>query len=111
MDNPRGASQGRPMRGFGSRRRAAGSHYELWNSRTKNLYGTYASRRQAMSAVRAIVVAHGPDYAERFILATEDDRGNTDRIAGGAELVRLANQEDPERSAVPGPSRASVDVA
>ncbi len=111
MGNQRGTGENRLAgKGTGPRFRDTAGHYELWNSRTKNLYGTYESRGTALRATHAIVEAHGSEYAKRFILATEDDEGNTDQVATGTELIRLARlegREGPNDEAKP-PARFEV---
>ena len=64
--------------------------YELWNTRTGNIVGTFESEDAALKAVRQAMDSYGRDYAERLLLGREDRNGRSRRIADGAELVRLA---------------------
>lgn len=68
--------------------------YELYNTRTRNLVGSYGSEGEALQVVRASESVNGPAYAERLMLTIEDEGGRTRQIASGRELVKRANQSD-----------------
>ena len=64
--------------------------YELWNTTTGNLLGTYASEAVALRAVADLATRHGAAYVERLLLGSEDRRGHSHPIASGAELATRA---------------------
>jgi len=68
--------------------------YELWDTETSNLVGTYPTERAALAIVRSAVRAHGPDAFATIALGREDERGNMIPVATGAELVRLAHPDE-----------------
>ncbi len=74
--------------------------YELWSAKSRNLIDTYGSREHALAEVQAIVRRQGEPYAERLVLVREDEQGESVRIAAGAELIRLANEDTAERVAI-----------
>ena len=61
--------------------------FELWNTKTGNLLGTYDSEAAALDAVAGLVERYGAAYVERLLLGCEDRRGRSRQIASGAELV------------------------
>jgi hypothetical protein len=64
--------------------------YELWNTRSGNLLGTFESEEAALEAVRQALAAYGRAYAERLLLGCEDRSGRSRKIAQSAELVERA---------------------
>ncbi len=112
MPHARGQSLDRHLTKGGVRNgHAAPVSFELWNTGTRNLYGSYATRSEAMRATRAIVETYGSEFASEFVLAAEDSDGDTMRIASGAELVQLACQEVPTGDAIRNPLGSQADVA
>ena len=85
--------------------------FELWNTSTRNLHGSYTSPSEAMEAMRAIAGTHGSEFAREFVLAAEDARGETTRLAAGAELVQMACQEGPAGAATQETAGTQADVA
>ena len=84
--------------------------YELWSAKSRNLIDTYGSREHALAEVQAIVRRRGAAYAERLVLVREDEQGDSVRIAAGAELIRLANEDRAEREAIGGAAGAQGDA-
>lgn len=66
--------------------------FELWNTRTRNLFGTYATEDEALTVVRQLVGDHGHAYGVRFALGQEDAEGESRLIATGEDLVLLAER-------------------
>ena len=64
--------------------------YDLWDSESGNIIGTFVTRDQALSVVREALSRHGVGYAETLLLGQEDSRGRTKAIARGKKLVQLA---------------------
>ena len=64
--------------------------FELWNTRTGNLVGTFASEVAALEAVASLADQHGIAYVERLALGSEDNRGQSRQIATGADLAARA---------------------
>ena len=80
--------------------------YELWNTRTRNLVDSFSTEAAALSAVRKIIEANGPEYARHLALAQEDSRGKTRLIAAGTDLVaHMELIEAATRPAHGGPKR------
>jgi hypothetical protein len=65
--------------------------YELWETRSGNLMGSFASEAEALAVVRDAIRQHGRGYAETLILAREDDE-ETVTLAEGAGLADLAER-------------------
>ena len=55
--------------------------FERWHARTKNLYGTYRTQDAAPEGDWTAPREQGEPYAGAMILAVEDARGETQRIA------------------------------
>jgi len=64
--------------------------YELWQTRTRNLIGTFATKAEALATVRQAAEIHGPDFLETIFLGHEDDKGHSRMIAEGRKLLELA---------------------
>lgn len=64
--------------------------FELWNTRTGNLMGTFDSQAAALVAVSGLIARHGAAFADRLALGCEDRDGRSRQIACGEDLVRLA---------------------
>ena len=63
--------------------------YELWETSTGNLIGSYDSEQEALEIVRAAVDADGPSAADSILLGLEDG-GASSFVAEGTDLVELA---------------------
>jgi hypothetical protein len=64
--------------------------YELWDTETANLLGTYPSKEAALRDVSRSLRARGRAAIAPLALAFEDATGGTHPIAAGAELIELA---------------------
>jgi hypothetical protein len=63
--------------------------FEIWETRSGNLAGSFETRDEALSVVRAAAEKHGRGYVDTFsLLAFEDGRHR--KIAEGADLASLA---------------------
>jgi len=72
--------------------------YELWDLPSRNLVGTYPTKRQALNDLRAMTSTHGVDYVGDLMLGEEDAQGRSHLIAQGADLIALALASRPEPS-------------
>jgi hypothetical protein len=64
--------------------------YEIWETGSRNRVGAFASLEAALTLVRRSVEKHGASYADTLALAREDEEGDTEVLAEGAELVKMA---------------------
>jgi hypothetical protein len=64
--------------------------YELWETKSHNRIGAFPSPEAAIELVRRAVERHGSGYTDTLVLAREDDEGDTELIAEGADLAKLA---------------------
>jgi hypothetical protein len=64
--------------------------YELWNTASQNMIGTFPSAEDAVEVVRQSFHKYGRAYATPFALGNEDMEGETTPIATGDELVDRA---------------------
>lgn len=64
--------------------------YELWDTDTFNLVGSYESEADALGVVRSAVARHGTGYVEGLALVSEDDRGRSRTLAEGRHLLDRA---------------------
>jgi hypothetical protein len=74
-------------------------HFELWDTQTANLVGTYDSEAAAMAVVREALRRHGPELVRTLALGAEhDDEGGEDAalppVIGGEELLARLGAED-----------------
>jgi hypothetical protein len=67
--------------------------YEIWETASGNRVGAYASMSAALDVIHRSVEKHGASYADTLILAREDDDGETELLAEGADLVKMAMAE------------------
>ena len=81
--------------------------YELWDTETANLLGTYPSKDAAFQDVSRSLRARGHAAIAPLALAFEDAAGDTHPIASGAELIELVECTLTEIDA-PQKSRASA---
>jgi hypothetical protein len=80
--------------------------YELWQTRSRNLIGAFASAEEAHALVRRAADAHGAAYIDAVLLGYEDDDGQSSTVAQGQDLLKLAQREEGEdatRTAKPRP--------
>jgi hypothetical protein len=70
--------------------------YELWDIETGNWVATFGHRRDALTAVRRMLTAHGPAYVESLSLARSGSATGGATIAQGRGLLRLVQQVDVE---------------
>jgi hypothetical protein len=61
--------------------------FELWNSESGNLVGSFATEAMALAAIREAIRRNGEGYGELLVLGSEDSRGNSKVIASGRQLV------------------------
>ncbi len=73
--------------------------YELWDRSSRNLLGEFATPEAAYELVREIVEDEGRSSAMSLVLSVDDDAGRTSRVAAGGDLVDLAMDASPQRSA------------
>ncbi len=64
--------------------------YELWQTRTRNLIGTFATKAEALAVVQRAAETHGPAFIDSVLLGHEDDKGRSVMVAQGRELLELA---------------------
>lgn len=73
--------------------------YDLWDSESGNVVGTFDTKEDALSVVRQALAKHGSEYVETLLFGQQDSRGRTKAIARGKKLVQIALEEAPARSA------------
>lgn len=64
--------------------------YELWDTESLNLVGTYDRLAAALKVVRAAIASNSTACAEALALDCDDEHGRSRTIATGPELVKLA---------------------
>jgi hypothetical protein len=64
--------------------------YELLDSETGNLVGSYSSEEAALDACTRALARNGTGYVASLALAVEDDEGNSSVIDRGGRLVARA---------------------
>jgi hypothetical protein len=62
--------------------------YELWSGTSGNLLGAFSTEGEAFEAVRRAAARNGAEYVASLALVAEDDAGESELIAEGADLVR-----------------------
>jgi hypothetical protein len=67
-----------------------GMIYELWDTRSGNVVGTFETKEEALAIVRDAAADRGEAFAESFLLGQEDKAGRSRPIAEGKVLVALA---------------------
>ena len=73
--------------------------YELWETLSGNLMGSYATEPDALAVVAKAVRAHGADYLDTIVLVEVNRRGDSTPLAQGDELFRRAEAASPGRRA------------
>lgn len=69
--------------------------YELWNTVSGNRVGEFASQDEALASVRRTMHQHGVSMIETLALGYEDEGGEGEVIARGADLAALAQPHSP----------------
>lgn len=69
--------------------------YEIWDYETGNCVGAYRDEASALTDVRDTVRRHGPEATASLVLLIAPDNGDSQRVAAGAELARLAQVAAP----------------
>lgn len=64
--------------------------YELWDTTSRNLIGTYDTEQAALEVLRAVAEVHGWIAADTLALGQEDKRGRSRLLATGRELADRA---------------------
>ena len=64
--------------------------FEIWEKRTRNLVDDFLTEDAALEAVRGALETFGPQYVATWVLACEDEAGDTRQIAEGSDLIALA---------------------
>jgi hypothetical protein len=72
--------------------------YELWQTRTRNLIGAFATQAEALAVVRRAAETHGPGFIDTVLLGREDDKGHSRTVAQGKDLLELANVDERKRA-------------
>jgi len=80
--------------------------FELWNTESRNLLGSFATEELALAAVREAIQRNGEEYGQILALGREDSRGNSRIVARGHQLVERVVQPDqqPGQNRHPGPA-------
>ncbi len=68
--------------------------FELWETRSGNLMGSYETEDLALAAVSEALDSHGADYIDTVALVREGPRGRSKTIATGAKLAARARAAD-----------------
>ncbi len=63
--------------------------YELWNTSSGNRVGEFESQDEAIASVRRTMQQHGASMIETLALGYEDEDGEGEIIARGADLLVL----------------------
>jgi hypothetical protein len=64
--------------------------FEIWDTGSRNRVGAFTSLEAALTLVLRSVEKHGAHYADTLMLAREDEAGDTELLAEGAELIAMA---------------------
>lgn len=75
--------------------------YELWDTSSRNLIGTYDTEQAALEIVRQVVKAHGWRAAGRLALGQQSKGGRSRLLATGKDLT------DRARAGVPSAASSS----
>ena len=85
------------------------STFELWNTSSGNLLGTFPTEAEALAAVREAIQRHGEGYVDTLALGRENSRGASRIVAAGAPLVERAAKAQLPMS--PRPARRDTRIA
>ncbi|MEA2583640.1 MAG: hypothetical protein QOF33_1725 [Thermomicrobiales bacterium] len=64
--------------------------FELWDVDTGNIIGSFATQDESLEAVRRLLEAYGPGYAEDLDLTAREDTGTARNVASGDRLIALS---------------------
>ncbi len=64
--------------------------YELWDTESRNLVGTYESESEALDFVCRVAREKGWEAAEMLALGEEEKAGRPSLLASGGELAKRA---------------------
>jgi hypothetical protein len=64
--------------------------FQVWETESANLVGSYATEDAALAIVRRAIDAHGREAVATLLLLREDERGRLAKIAEGTALGDLA---------------------
>lgn len=84
--------------------------YELWDLETRNIVAVFDSEETALAGVRQTLYLQGRESAETLFLGTNDEDGDGELIAQGADLVARAEAARPDgaRNGLPTPSTTAT---
>lgn len=74
--------------------------WELWDTESSNLIGTYATKDEALAVVHATVLEHGAQEMAFVALGQELDDGTPVSVAKGMALVLMARRRLGVRASV-----------
>ena len=66
--------------------------FELWDTETGNIVGTYPTEAEALAVVQRAVEVYGAGYANGLALALDDEEADVLTLAIGAELASRAQE-------------------
>jgi hypothetical protein len=75
----------------------SGMSFEIWETTSGNLAGSFETRTEALLAVREAAERHGVRYLDSFQLLSFD-KGQHSVVAEGSDLVALAVSQTEERA-------------
>lgn len=75
--------------------------YELWDTSSRNLIGTYDTEQAALEVVRQVATAHGWHAAEVLALGQEGKSGRSRLLATGKDLAERARAGMPGAASLP----------
>jgi hypothetical protein len=81
-------------RGGADLRYTGNMFFELLDIDTGNLIGTYETEPQALAVVRRAYQLNGSGYVASLALGYEDDDGEGEQLATGADLLARALADD-----------------
>ncbi|MGH2350699.1 MAG: hypothetical protein ACRDI2_19750 [Chloroflexota bacterium] len=70
--------------------------YELWDMKSRNALGGFATEAEALAVVREMIEDHGRGAVESWLLGATNSRGRSKPIAQGRELAERALAAAPE---------------
>jgi hypothetical protein len=65
-------------------------NFELWDLASRNVFGYFETKDEALQAVRQTLERYGSEQATGFLLVSENAKGVSRAIADGKRLVDLA---------------------
>jgi hypothetical protein len=64
--------------------------FQLWETESANLVGSYPTEEAALAVVRSAIEKHGLEALDTIVLLREGARGRLTTVAEGPALVELA---------------------